>query len=696
MTISLRAKFLALCGGLVLLTAAAMSGSYYWLMQDALQKESQQQIRVVYEVFFDGVRNQIQTYVRQIDEFLGKDTRLKGSIDLFLQEENRLIAVRPIAFHLTGLAAELLKVQEIVFADRLALYGNDGRLLVVCKRDGDQQTIGGYVLSVSGKDTYLPMDDPNLQSKLLSGQPINDAALPFEVATTYPDTFPTTIETGMVREGDMLGMKITAPIFHSYYTDRLLGVLVIEVFFTQESIERYARLGQADINVFAGERLSVGTLQSQRILPKALIGTSQACDEMLADRRAIPILPVTIEYERYSQGRCQLTERGSFLGMITVNLSQTIEQQARLQVILTLSVVSACALGLTFSVSFLFSRRPMQALKSILAAIEAVANGDLQQQAQLISRDEFGMLVIRFNRMVGQLRGIVEQVHSAGIQISSSVAQLSASAKEQDAIVSAQVVSTENVVDAVLQIADVAANLVNTMQDVAAKSQETARFATSGQQDLTRMAGVMEQMEEASRAISLRLGGIQEKTENITSVVTTIAKVADQTNLLSLNAAIEAEKAGEHGRGFTIVAREIRRLADQTAGATLDIERMVVEMQSAVSAGVNGIQEFLSDVRHSTETVDRISGELRKIIQQAQGLAPNFETVNDAMEQQADNARKINDIALHLNEEMQQTRDSLHETFSAIGQLNDAVKRLTTHVARFKLRDENPLDTRMT
>ena len=693
MSMSLRTKFLVLCSGLILLTAAAMSGSYYWLMRQALRKESQQRIRVMYDVFFDGIQSQMQTYVRQVDEFLQKDTRLKGSIDLYLQEENRLTSVRPIAFHLTALAAELSKVQEIVFADRLILYGNDKRLLTVFERKGERQTIGGYVVSASGKDTYLPLDDPNLQSKLLSGQAINDVALPFEVATTYHKAFPATIETSMVREGNLLGMKITAPVFHSYYADRLLGVLEIEVFFTQETIERYARLGQADINLFAGEHLSVGTLKSQHVITQEVIRVSAACDAMLAERQDIPIASTIIAYERYSQGRCRLTGGDGGIGLMTVSLLQDVERQARVQVLLTLSAVTAAALVLTFVALVVGSHRPMQVLTNLLTAIEAVANGDLQQNARLVSHDEFGALVMRFNRMVGQLRGIVEQVHSAGIQISSSVAQLSASAKEQDAIVSTQVASTEHVVDAVMQIAELAASLVHTVQDVAAKSQETARFAASGQEDLTQMAGVMAEMEEASKAISLRLEGIQEKTENITSVVTTIAKVADQTNLLSLNAAIEAEKAGEHGRGFTIVAREIRRLADQTASATLDIAQVVDEMQAAVSDGVRGIHDFLAEVRHNAETMERISGELRKIIHQAQGLAPSFELVNGAIEQQADNAAKINDIVLHLSEEMQQTRDSLHETFSAIGQLNGAVQQLTTHVARFKLRQENPLDT---
>src|SRR4030065_492004 len=98
-------------------------------------------------------------------------------------------------------------------------------------------------------------------------------------------------------------------------------------------------------------------------------------------------------------------------------------------------------------------------------------------------------------------------------------------------------------------------------------------------------ATTMKHIVEAAGSISSKFEVLNEKANNINTVVTTITKVADQTNLLSLNAAIEAEKAGEYGFGFSVVAKEIRRLADQTAVATLDIEQMVKEMRSAVSAG---------------------------------------------------------------------------------------------------------------
>ncbi|MCJ7809476.1 MAG: methyl-accepting chemotaxis protein, partial [Desulfobulbaceae bacterium] len=230
-----------------------------------------------------------------------------------------------------------------------------------------------------------------------------------------------------------------------------------------------------------------------------------------------------------------------------------------------------------------------------------------------------------------------------------------------------------------------AGGLKETMQQVAARSQETAGFASSGQSNLARMEEAMDNMEKASGSISGRLQTINEKAENITNVVVTITKVAEQTNLLSLNAAIEAEKAGEYGRGFNVVAREIRRLADQTAVATLDIEQMVQEMHAAVSAGVMEMDKFIGEVKRSSEDVGKISGQLARIIEQVQALSPSFENVNVSMGQQSGNAQAINISMVALSEEMRETLDSLSETYSAIEQLNEAAKGLHDEVSRFKV-----------
>lgn len=333
-------------------------------------------------------------------------------------------------------------------------------------------------------------------------------------------------------------------------------------------------------------------------------------------------------------------------------------------------IVVVFMLTMYFSVNH-FVRHPLSRVIDGLRDISE-GEGDLTKTLPVTSTDELGKLAGLFNTFLEKLRSMVEQIQHTGLQMASSSSQLAATAKEQEITMKVQADSTENVLKSVEQIAQVADNLVETMQGVASLSNETENETQERERtDLARMEDAMHQMEHASTAISSRLEAINEKAESITTVVTTITKVADQTNLLSLNAAIEAEKAGEYGRGFTVVAREIRRLADQTAVATLDIEQMVKEMQSAVSSGVMEMDKFITEVRHSVEDVERISEKLAVIIQQVQALAPSFDQVNESM--------------ARLNEETRETKNSLQETFSAIAQLSEAAKGLQDEVSRFKV-----------
>jgi len=227
--------------------------------------------------------------------------------------------------------------------------------------------------------------------------------------------------------------------------------------------------------------------------------------------------------------------------------------------------------------------------------------------------------------------------------------------------------------------------LVRTMNEVASGAEQSAALAGNGRTGLTHMEGTMRHIMEAAGAINARLAVLNEKAGNINQIVTTITKVADQTNLLSLNAAIEAEKAGEHGRGFAVVATEIRRLSDQTAVAIYDIEQTVKDIHSAVSASVMGMDKFSEEVRRGMQDVKQVGDHLTEIIQQVQALAPRIESVNDGMQAQATGAEQITEALGQLSESAQQTVDSLRQSTMAIDGLNQVVGGLAGGVTRLKV-----------
>lgn len=321
----------------------------------------------------------------------------------------------------------------------------------------------------------------------------------------------------------------------------------------------------------------------------------------------------------------------------------------------------------------------------ILGAVTKAAEGDLTVKLHVAGEDELGQLARGVQSMIDSLNFLVAQVQRSGIQVTSSATHIAATAKEQEATVAEQAATVNEVVTTATEISATAKELVNTMDEVARVAEGTAASAESGQAGLKKMGMTMHQVVEASSSIAAKLEVLNEKASNINTVVTTITKVADQTNLLSLNAAIEAEKAGEYGLGFSVVATEIRRLADQTAVATWDIEQMVKEMQSAVTAGVMSVEKFTEEVRRSVDEVSLISGQLTQIINQVQALTPRFESVHEGMQFQSQGAEQIKQAIVSLSESAQQTVESLRQSHASIDHLNDAARMLQGGVSKFKV-----------
>ena len=345
----------------------------------------------------------------------------------------------------------------------------------------------------------------------------------------------------------------------------------------------------------------------------------------------------------------------------------------------------ACFVVLSLA-GYALTRSIAKPLQEITAAAEKIALGDLNVAIGANHRsDEVGILARAFGDMAQRLSSLIGQVQKSGIQVTTSSTEIAATAKQQQATANEIFSTTTEIGATAKEISATGKELVKAMKSVSDVAEETATLANSGQAGLTRMEGTVRQIMEASGSINARLAVLSEKAGNINTVVTTITKVADQTNLLSLNAAIEAEKAGEHGRGFAVVATEIRRLADQTAVATSDIEQMVKEMQSAVSAGVMGMDKFSEEVRRGAEVVGQVSAQLAKIIEKVQTLTPNFETVNEGMQSQSLGAQQISEALAQLGEAAQQTVESLSQSNLAIQQLTEVTAGLQSGVSRFKV-----------
>ena len=348
----------------------------------------------------------------------------------------------------------------------------------------------------------------------------------------------------------------------------------------------------------------------------------------------------------------------------------------------------------------LVARGIARPIEGLTAAAEAVAQGRIRDAEKIAlslekrlrapgggkARNEIVRLDQAIIGMVRSLESLLSQVVTSSERVSQSALRLDESGRQLEATVTEQAASTNQVNATSKEISSTARDLAHTMQQVSAVASEAAGLAGEGMRSLSDVRGAMQSLLDATSEISGKLTLISEKTGNITQVITTITKVSNQTNLLSLNAAIEAEKAGQYGLGFSVVAQEIRRLAEQTAIATLEIEAMIGEMRSTVSDGVAAVGRYTGQARENSEKVVHISERLGRLIEQTGQLGAQFGDVNEGMQVQSQSATQISEAMNQLNETARLTKTALVGFKKITEQLNDTVSGLQGEISRFATR----------
>lgn len=493
-------------------------------------------------------------------------------------------------------------------------------------------------------------------------------------------------------EETVIGVDGYAWVFHATESN-----IDQDIIFKASNVEVFQILNEQSRHIYENIRQKAVNLKDKEIATETV--SWQDPDQSKASTKTIKymyfsdwnwIIGITIYNKDFSQPYQQIQElfdhlqKGTLIGALVI--------------LIIVGIVAFYFAGII--------TKPITALTTIATK---VAEGDINAAAVLIEKtdteeekvvaraknrdDETGNLFKAIITMIENLNRIIGQVKRSSIQLISTATEISSNAKLQETTVIDFGASTNQIAVAVKQISSTSQELYNTMSNVSDVAVNTKSMADAGLADLKDMEKTMNNLTEATSSISSKLSIISDKAGNINSVITTISKVADQTNLLSLNAAIEAEKAGEYGRGFSVVAEEIRRLADQTALATQDIEQMVKDMQSSVSSGVMEMDKFTEEVRSGSVEVGRISIHLQKIISQAQELSPRFEVVKEGMLSQSQGARQINDAMMNLTDAAYRTSNSLKEFERATKTLHTAVDALRNEISRFRISNGTPPTT---
>jgi methyl-accepting chemotaxis protein WspA len=304
---------------------------------------------------------------------------------------------------------------------------------------------------------------------------------------------------------------------------------------------------------------------------------------------------------------------------------------------------------------------------------------------KIVGSGEPRALLESMHAACGSLVGLLQRMRESSNALATTAQVIRTSARAQSEVAHRFGTAGSEISTAVRELTANQRELNQSVQKVAADARGASTAAADGREALLTLAQAIDSLAQGATSISARLAAIQERAERIETVVASVAKVANQTNLLSVNAAMEAERAGEAGAGFRAVAREIHRLSAQTADATLAIESIVAEMREAVAAGVGDMDQYATTVRDGVATVTAIGARIGQVIGGVERLSQEVEVFARGMDAQALGVAQVGDSMTVLTDGASRTAGSAEQFNSASAELESQANALARDVESFRL-----------
>ncbi|MDD2900745.1 MAG: methyl-accepting chemotaxis protein [Desulfuromonadaceae bacterium] len=343
------------------------------------------------------------------------------------------------------------------------------------------------------------------------------------------------------------------------------------------------------------------------------------------------------------------------------------------------------AMVLAGILALLIIRSITKPVAELVDANEKLANGDLTVVIMATGRDEIGQLAGSSRRMVESLRELISRVADTSGQIASASNQLRSTA-EQIATAAEEVASqTSTVATASEEMAATSGDIAQNCSMAAESSRQSSDSASHGgavvQETIAGMVKIAERVKHSAQTVE-SLGA---RSEQIGQIIGTIEDIADQTNLLALNAAIEAARAGEQGRGFAVVADEVRALAERTSRATREIGEMIKGIQSETKNAVRVMEEGVDEVEKGAMSSQQSGKALDMILQQIGEVTMQINQIATAAEEQTATTSEITMNVQQVTDVVHQTARGANETAAAAAQLSSNAEMLQELVRKFKL-----------
>ncbi len=379
---------------------------------------------------------------------------------------------------------------------------------------------------------------------------------------------------------------------------------------------------------------------------------------------------------------------GNLLGRLKLGYNYSRLNEALRKNTITV-IISMGALLLLIIAINIITRSITGPVKQLLECFNKMAGGDLSQQVDIKSNDEIGQLAETFNRMSSKLHDMVGNVALHSSNVAASASQLSVSSKNIANNAHDQSSGTSQAAAAMEELnssfMDVAQNTTN----AADSAREATELAIKGGAVVSETIGGMNRISTSVNESAQTIEALGKRSEQIGEIIKVINDIASQTNLLALNAAIEAARAGEQGRGFAVVADEVRKLAERTTSATNEIGDMVNGIQDDTGRAVLAMQGGTKEVEAEVELANQAGEALQHIVVSVQNVTDMVQQIATAAEEQSSAGSEIASSLESVASLTHETSGSARESSEATEQLHTMASDLQSLVSGFKLRNGN-------